>query len=123
MGFNADVLQDDQLVIALGFLEGSFQQFPGIHPVTGEEFLIGFHHAGGCVTQPLAIRVVAGPLQQGPNGGFRVGAARTALQRGLFANILRVVAFRWIHGRLPFSAALPCGAGLVQPDGLMRTVE
>ena len=45
MAFQPDVAQQNDLVVAVGFLERAFQQADGIHLVAGEEFLIRAHNA------------------------------------------------------------------------------
>ena len=75
MQFEADVLQRDDLVVTIGFLEGALQQRYRIHAIAAEELLVGAHDAVGSAEQPFAAGVVAGPAQQGANRvqGFLAG--------------------------------------------------
>jgi len=68
-----DVLEDDELVVAADLAEGALQIGLRIAPIAGEQLLVGAHHAGRGVEQPLAVRVVAGPLDQGADRGLGVG--------------------------------------------------
>jgi hypothetical protein len=61
MRLEADVLQQDDLVVAGNLLEGAMQQRHGVFAVAVEEFFIGAHHPVGSAEQPFARRVVAGP--------------------------------------------------------------
>ena len=76
VGFEADIAQDDHLVIGGGLLEGGGQQGHRVFVVSGKELLIGPHDAPGRVLQPLPVRVVSGPFDQRANGGLRLRPAR-----------------------------------------------
>jgi hypothetical protein len=68
MALQADVAQQDDLVVAVGLLEGALQQGNGIDAVAGEELLILADDPAGRVDQALARGIVAGPAQQGADG-------------------------------------------------------
>src|SRR6516225_48874 len=86
MRLEADVLQRDDLVVAVGLLEGSLQQCDRILLVAAEELLVGANDPVRCAVQPLALRIVTGPADQGadrflgllpgwpPDGGCDPGA-------------------------------------------------
>ena len=76
MGFEADVLQHDDLVVAVGFLEGAVQQRHRILVVTAEKFAIRAYDPVGSAEQPFPLRVVAGPSDQGADRLLGLGAAR-----------------------------------------------
>ncbi len=63
MALQPDILQQHDLVIAIRLLEGAGEDRHRVFAVTLEEFLVRFHHAPGCVHQPLAGWVLAGPKQ------------------------------------------------------------
>ena len=79
MGFHADILQQDHLVIILGLLEDALEIEPGIAVIASEKLLIGTHDTFRCLKQPLPVRIVSGPLDQGADSRFRVfpGGARS----------------------------------------------
>lgn len=73
--FEADVAQDDHLVIGGRLLECGGKQGDRVLAVSGEDLLIGAHHALRCAFQPFAIRVVARPFDQRADRRFRLGLA------------------------------------------------
>src|SRR5207302_1223321 len=84
MRFEADVLEDDHLVVTIDLVEGTLQQLDGIGFITAEEFLVGAHHAIRRAAQSLARRIVPGPSDERAYGGFRglaVGPPAPSLQR------------------------------------------
>src|SRR6185312_5482461 len=85
----ADVAQHHHLVIAFDLLEGAFQHLLGVGVVAGEPFLIGAGDTARRVHQPLAVRIVAGPADQGTDGRLdlvaawpRAGAERRVAEAG-----------------------------------------
>ena len=64
MRFEPDIAHDDDLVVAVHFLEGALQQHLRILSVTAEPFLVGARHASGRAFEPFAHRIVAGPADQ-----------------------------------------------------------
>ena len=76
VALQADVAQQHDLVVAVGLLEGAFEQRDRIDVVAVEELLIGPGDAGRGIDQSLARRVVAGPAQQGADGLFGLLAGR-----------------------------------------------
>src|SRR6185437_2821329 len=83
MAFDADVAQQHDLVVAVGLLEGAFQNGDRVFLVAGEELGERAHHAAGRVEQALALGVVAGPAQQHAHGDFRLLLGGTSCWRGL----------------------------------------
>ena len=61
MRLEADVLQEDDLVIAVGLLEHALQQRHRVLVIAAEIFAVGADDTVGRAEQPLALRVVAGP--------------------------------------------------------------
>ena len=82
VGFEADVAQHDHLVVAVGLLEGSLQDFDGVLEISCEPFLVGADDAIGRAEQTLARGIVARPAQQRAHGLLRLLACR-ALARPL----------------------------------------
>src|SRR5580704_4451892 len=76
MGLEADVAQHDDLVIAAGLLEGALEVFARIVVVAGEPFLVGARHPRRRGAQALAVRIVAGPADQGADRALGLGARR-----------------------------------------------
>ena len=74
--FQPDVAQQDDFVVAVGFLERAFEQGDGVDGITDEELLIGTGDARGGITQAFAVRVIAGPAQQDADRGFGLFARR-----------------------------------------------
>ena len=81
MGFDADIAQHDDLVIAFGLGKGPVQELHRIDGIAGEEFLIGAHHPGRRFAQAFAVRIVAGPAQQGADCRFGFLARRAPGRR------------------------------------------
>ena len=81
--FEADVLQHDDFVVAVGLLEGALQQRHRVLIIAAEEFAIGAHHPVGRADEPLAGRIVAGPANQRAHRLLGFGAAGTRLVGGL----------------------------------------
>ena len=73
--FEADVAQDDHLVVGGGLLERRRKQRDRIFVVSGEELLIGPHHAPGRACEAFAVGVVARPFDQRPHRRFRLRPA------------------------------------------------
>ena len=69
VALHVDAAQHDHVVIALHVLEGPGKLLGRIAVIAGEPLAIGVDHALGRVEQAFAVRVVAGPGQQGPDGG------------------------------------------------------
>src|SRR5262249_4910722 len=72
MRLEADVLQEDDLVIAGNLLEGAVQQLHRVLAVAAEEFLIGADHPVRRAEQALALRVVARPADEGAHRVHRL---------------------------------------------------
>ena len=68
VGFEANVAQDDHLVIGGSLLERRGQQGDRVFGVSGEEFLVGAPDALGRSLQPLPVGIVPGPLDRRANG-------------------------------------------------------
>jgi hypothetical protein len=79
MGFEADIPQHDEIVIAMDILEGARQHLDRVLLIAREEFGVGFHHALGRITQALAVRIVAGIADQRADGGLGLLPAGTVL--------------------------------------------
>jgi len=77
MAGKRNVPHQHHFFIAVGFLEGAFQQRGRIGEVPGEEFVKRADHARGRVQQALARGIVAGIGDQGADRGFRLRARRT----------------------------------------------
>jgi hypothetical protein len=69
MALHVDAAQHDHVVVALHVLEGARQLLGRIAVIAGEPLAIGLDDAFGGVQQAFAVRIVAGPGQQGPHGG------------------------------------------------------
>src|SRR6476660_7183818 len=67
----ADVARHHDLVIAAGFLESALEIIARMILVAGKPFLIGAHHPRRRRTQPFAVGVVAGPLNERAHGRLR----------------------------------------------------
>ncbi len=74
IGFETDVAQHDNLVVALDLLEGPAQGFARILVVTREEFLVGAHDAIGRAHQTFTVGIVAGPANERAHRVLGVGA-------------------------------------------------
>lgn len=72
LGLQTDVAQDDHLVVVGRPLACPREQRDRIFVVSGEELLIGPHHALGRACQAFAGGVVAGPFDQRPHRRFRL---------------------------------------------------
>jgi hypothetical protein len=72
----ADVAQQNHLVVTLDFLEGALEQVEGVDGVAGEELLVGLYDALRRAGQAFARRVVAGPADQCLHGLQRLLARR-----------------------------------------------
>src|SRR5437870_10244035 len=83
MRFETDVLQRDDLVVAIGFLEGALEQCYRIHVVAAEELFVGAHDAVGSAKQPFAVGIVAGPAEQSADRFHRFLAGRRRRAEGL----------------------------------------
>ena len=66
----ADVAQDDQLIIAADLLEGALEIAAGVGLIAGEQLDVGARHAGGGVEQTFAGHIVARPADQGAHRLF-----------------------------------------------------
>ena len=75
MALEADVAQDDDLVIAVGLLEGALQKLDGIGVVAGEIFLIGARDPRRRALQAFAVGIIAGIFQQEPHRRLGLVAA------------------------------------------------
>src|SRR5215471_4552993 len=74
MGFKTDPAQQYHFIISGDLLESSLQQFLRLLAVTGKPFLIGAGDTGRRFDESLAIRIVAGPPNEGAHGLFRLCA-------------------------------------------------
>jgi hypothetical protein len=61
---------EHKIVVAFDLLENFRQDLVGALPIAAEELFIGFDDATRGVSQPLAVRIVSRPAQQGAHGGF-----------------------------------------------------
>src|SRR5271168_3115405 len=85
MALEADILEHDHLVIAVGFFEGALQQRHRIDIITREMFVEGPHDTLGRTAQTLAVRILAGPAQERADRRFRLFAGR--LGEGAFYGV------------------------------------
>jgi hypothetical protein len=69
VALHVDAAQHHHVVIALHVLEGARKLLGRIAVIAGEPLAIGVDHALGRVEQAFTVGVVAGPGQQGPDGG------------------------------------------------------
>ena len=76
MGFETDIAQQHDILIAFDLVEGALENILGVQLVAAEILFEGADHAGRRVVQALASGIVAGPTQQGAHGRFGFGAAR-----------------------------------------------
>jgi len=76
IGFEADVAQHHDLVVALHLFEGALQDLGRVVLVAGKELLVGAHDAVRCAEQALAIGIVARPAQQDADRFLRLLARR-----------------------------------------------
>src|SRR6185437_10382443 len=76
MALEADVLQDDHLVVAVGLLEGALQELVGVAAIAREILLEGAHHPRRRALQALALRIIARPAQQRAHRRLRLGPRR-----------------------------------------------
>src|SRR6516162_5025993 len=67
MRLEADVLQNNNLVVAVGLLKGLLEQPDRVLIIATEELLVGAHDAVRRAEQPFALWIVARPPDQGPN--------------------------------------------------------
>src|SRR5690606_14774588 len=103
MGFEADVAQDDHLVITFDLLEGARQHVRRILIVSGEPVLPGANHTARRVEEAVPVGIVSGPSEQSPDGGLRLLAARTFdLARRLHMSALQVEGRCGTQGTVPF---------------------
>jgi len=70
MALQPDVAQQDDFVVAVGFLEGAFQQRHRVDGIAFIELLVRPHHACRRVEQAFARGIVPGPAQQGADSFF-----------------------------------------------------
>ena len=88
VGFEANVAQDDHLVIGGGRLEGRGQQGDRVFGVSAEEFLVGPHDTLGRSLQPLTVGIVPRPIRSvcerrpPPRRGSAEGALATRRAMG-----------------------------------------
>ena len=68
----ADVPQDDHLVIPIHFFERLLQISDWVVLVAAEKFFVGAYDPSGCVGQALTTRIVAEPRDEGPNRVLRL---------------------------------------------------
>jgi hypothetical protein len=76
MRLETDIAKHHDVVVAAGLLECPFEIFARIVVVAGEPFLEGAGYSGRCGPQTLAVRIIAGPLNERPYGGFRLRPRR-----------------------------------------------
>jgi hypothetical protein len=76
----ADVAEQDDLVVALDLAEGALQDGDRIERVAGEILLEGASDARRCLEQTLAGRIIVRPAQEGGDGRFCLGARRAAVE-------------------------------------------
>src|SRR5271170_6185809 len=76
MGFEADVAQHHDLVVAAGLLEGALEIFARIVVIAGKPFLVGAHDAPRRGAKPFAAGIVAGPADQRAHGILGLRARR-----------------------------------------------
>ena len=105
MRFEADVTQDDHLVIASRLLEGAFENRDRVLAIAGEPFLVGAHDTLRRAKQTLAIGIVPRPAQQRAHGRFgflagRLGGDGVAFIRLVVGKPLSEIEFH----RVPFTS-------------------
>lgn len=102
VAFEADVVHDDHLVVALDLGEGASQDFGRVLRIAGEEFFVGAHDPRGRIDEPLAARFVAGPADKGAYGVFRRLARYATAQ----VRVTGVVGLPFFHAAF---SRLSCG--------------
>lgn len=75
-----DVSDENEIIIAIDLVERSAEKCQGILVIAGVEFGVDPRDPLGRANQTRSIRVVAGPANEGTNGGLRVLAVRTVWQ-------------------------------------------
>jgi hypothetical protein len=81
LGVERDVAHDDHVAVSLDLLEHTVEHLRRVLGVSGVEFLVGRGDPARRVAQALPLGVVAGPADQGADGGLGLLAARTVLGR------------------------------------------
>ena len=66
-GLERDVAQDHDVVIAADLPEGPLQDLGRVLLVALEPFRVGPRHAGRRIGEPLPVRILPGPADQGAN--------------------------------------------------------
>src|SRR5690606_35957584 len=67
MAFEANVLEDNHFIIAIGFFEGPLQHQRRIDFVSTEVLAVGLGDAAWRIQQALSRRIIARPADQGPH--------------------------------------------------------
>ena len=100
MGFDIDVAEHDDVVIALHVVEGAGEVFARVFAIALEPFAIGVDDAAGGVDQAFALGVVAGPGDEGADSIFRLiaGGALGKLVGGLGQVLLGLILRHGVHG-------------------------
>src|SRR5690606_23976599 len=70
VAFELDVAQHDHLVVAADLLEGALEVLARVLAIAAEPVAVGIDHALGRVEQAFARGIIAGPAQQGADGGL-----------------------------------------------------
>ena len=83
MRFEPDVLQHDDLVIAVGFFKGALQQRHRVIAIAAEELGVGANDPVGGADEPLAIGIVTCPPDQGTDRFEGFLAVRPLYPQGL----------------------------------------
>src|ERR1700694_3109813 len=81
VGFEPDIAQQHNFVVAADLLEGSLQILPGILEITRKPLFIGADHAGRRSDQSFAIRIGSRPTNERAYGIFG-GRARRSVDGG-----------------------------------------
>src|SRR5262245_53722541 len=123
----ADVAQHDHLVVALDLAERAPQELDGIIVVAAEPVFVGAHDAARGTEEPLALGVVADPLEQRAYGRFGFAARGFALFLGRGSSSAgrhSIPLVREIVGSLSLRSWMvqpTGGAGILAPPSCLET--